>query len=174
MKILIRMSKQLETEVRADLARRHAFAVERIGFLFSKTLQLADDELLILMARYFPVHDDEYIEDDEVGAKIGSTAIRRGMQEAMDSGEGAFHVHAHDFSSKPEFSAVDRRSAALLMPSFQTVSPHAAHGAFLFGSEGCVADVWLPNQKKAQRAARVSIAGHPLRIYGGKNGWTAI
>lgn len=174
MKILIRMSKQFESGVRADLARGHAFAIERIGFMFSKTLRLSGDEVLILVTRYFAVRDDEYIQDEEVGAKIGSSAIRRAMQEAMDSGDGAFHVHVHDFSSKPEFSGIDRQSAALLMPSFQTVAPNSAHGAFLFGAEGCVADVWLPNHRKAQRAAGISIAGHPLRIYGGANGRTAI
>lgn len=167
MKIHVRMSKKLESTVRSDLARSHPFAAERVGFLFAKSVRIAEDEFLILVARYVSVPDDEYVSDKWVGAKIGSAAILRAMQEAMDTTAGAFHIHTHDFSSVPEFSGTDRRSAALLIPSFQTVVPDSAHGAFLFGSTGCIANVWLPGRSKPSRATRISIVGHPLGIYDG-------
>lgn len=169
MKVQIRLPAQLLAEIRRDLARPHGSAFERIGFIFAKTSQLDGDSLLVLMSRYFQIRDNEYVADDEVGAKIGSAAIRRVLQESIDSGEGAFHVHLHDFSARPEFSGIDRESAALLMPSFQVVTPGAIHGAFLIGSRECIADVWVPGAVGARRADRVSAVGYPLGIYRGKH-----
>src|SRR5581483_7393114 len=87
MNIVFRFAAELMTEVRADLARPHPFAYERVGFISIRAAALADG-LLLLADSYFPVPDEEYIDDPSVGAMLGQEAIRKALDLALLQGVG--------------------------------------------------------------------------------------
>ena len=89
MPITIHLPRGLYQGVLADLRRPHAHAAERIGFLYGR---LAPGGPLVVMTRYLPVLDDQYVVDDTVGARINGDAIRAAMQGVLDTGDGVFHT----------------------------------------------------------------------------------
>src|SRR5450631_3932169 len=86
---IFRATSAFMAEMRRDLSRRHAFAHERVGFI---TVRAASgvDGLVLLADNYYPVADDEYEEDDTVGAMIGQEALRKALNLALLQGVGVF------------------------------------------------------------------------------------
>lgn len=161
----IKITQKLYNEIFEDLQRPHEFAGERIGFISAKVGDTTSDHKIIILYKYFPVEDGDYIDDPMVGAKIGSTAIRKAMQRILDTGESLFHVHLHYFSGKPRLSSVDRNDIPPVIKSFQAVKPNAPHGIFLLGKDACTSVVLLPNSAEFVKPEKISIIGFPLRIY---------
>jgi hypothetical protein len=89
------------------------------------------------------------------------------MQSVLDTGDGVFHTHLHEWHGRPEFSHVDRRELPRFIPAFQTVSRGQATGLFLLSSDSATADAWLPGQNFPERATSISVVGFPLRFIGG-------
>jgi len=118
------------------------------------------------MTHYNPVPDEQYIHDLDVGARINGDAIRAAMQEVLDSGQGVFHTHLHEWPGRPAFSLVDNRSLPKLIQAFQAVGRAQATGLFLLSLDSVIADVWLPGVKWPERAARIVVVGYPLQIIG--------
>jgi hypothetical protein len=147
------------------LRRPHAHAAERVGFLYGRLV--SGREALVLMTRYWPVPDDQYICDASVGARISGDAIRAAMQSVLDTADGVFHTHLHEWSGRPEFSVVDRRELSRFIPAFQTVGRCQATGLVLFTPNSAVADVWLPAQSFPERARKITVVGFPIRFLGG-------
>lgn len=154
MPITIHLPRDLYQEVLANLRRSHAHAAERIGFLYGR---LAPGEPLIVMTRYVPVPDEQYVVDDTVGARINGDAIRAAMQGVLDTGDGVFHTHLHEWPGTPEFSRTDNEEMPRLIPAFRAVGPTQAAGLFLLSPDSAVADVWLPGAPGPERATRISI-----------------
>lgn len=165
MSISLRIPRQLLERVRQDLHRPHGIAAERIGWLFTRDARCGPANALALAFDYESVPDTEYLSDATVGAKVGGRELRRVLQQAMDRQHGVFHVHAHQFSNRPEFSNVDTESNRLLIPSFQAVAPDNIHGALLLGSRRCMADCWPAGHESPTRAECVSIVGYPSSLY---------
>src|SRR4051812_30002135 len=80
--IRLRIPKALLDSIVRDLERPHSFAFERIGFLCCREAATASGDVL-LAYRFEPINDDQYIDDDSVGACFDSSAIRFGMQLAL-------------------------------------------------------------------------------------------
>jgi hypothetical protein len=154
---VIRMPRSLFEDVKADLARPHAFAYERVGFLYGSSVQLAD-RWLVFPQRYVSVQDGHYLRDEEVGARIGRAAIREALQRALDERASVLHVHAHLGRSLPGFSQIDSASLAELIPAFAGVAAGKVHGGLVVNEAQGAATVWLPGEGRA-RPARVSIVG---------------
>jgi hypothetical protein len=154
MPITIHLPRDLYQEVLADLRRPHAHAAERIGFLYGR---LAPDEPLVVMTRYVPVPDDQYVVDDTVGARINGDAIRAAMQGVLDTGDGVFHTHLHEWPGTPWFSRTDDAELPRLIPAFRAVGPTQATGLMLLSPDSAIADVWLPGTQGPERATRISI-----------------
>jgi hypothetical protein len=112
---------------------------------------------LIVMTRYAPVPNDQYVVDDTVGARINGDAIRAAMQGVLDTGDGVFHTHLHEWPGTPSFSRTDNEEMPKLIPAFRAVGPTQATGLFLLGLDSAIADVWLPGATAPDRAARISI-----------------
>lgn len=70
----IRIPQKLYEDIQADLARSHAHAYERVGFLYCRRVAAIPNPIL-LAVEYQPVADANYIADSSVGARIGSMAI---------------------------------------------------------------------------------------------------
>ena len=94
MKATLKIRGPLLDEIRRDLARPHAFAHERVGFLTAGAAATPDG-ILMLVRGYRPVEDDDYEEDARVGAKIGSNAMRKAAQSAYRPAAVLLHIHTH-------------------------------------------------------------------------------
>ena len=69
-------------------ARPHPHAAERVAFMYGRLAVMT--EPLILITRYVPVPDQQYVIDPYVGARINGDAIRAAMQGCLDTGDGVF------------------------------------------------------------------------------------
>ena len=162
--ITARIRRDLLGHVVKDLERPHPFAEERVGFLSTRTGYAGSGNLLILFSEYFPIPDNQYVQNTEVGACIDATAIREAMQRTLSTGCGTFHVHKHFLPGPLGFSAIDQQELSRLMPSFLAVAPESAHGALLLGSGDCRALAWHHGKKHAANVSRISIVGYPLQF----------
>lgn len=162
MNVKVRIQRSLLDEVRADLARPHPIAAERVGFLFG---QLADaNGPLVLLTDYEPLADERYIDDPYAGARIDSQAIRGAMQSVLDRKQGAFHVHMHQWSGYPVMSYMDAEEIPRVVTGLRRVGPTLANGIVLLHEVECAAWVWLPGEENAAEAASVSVVGFPFHI----------
>lgn len=157
MPITIHLPRGIYHEVLADLRRPHGHAAERIGFLYGRLATAG--EPLVAMTRYVPVPDDQYVVDDTVGARINGDAIRAAMQGVLDTGDGVFHTHLHEWPGTPRFSRTDDAELPQLIPAFRAVGSTQATGLLLLSSDSVIADVWLPGASGPERAAGILIVG---------------
>lgn len=153
MPIVIHLPRDLYHGVLADLRRPHTHAVERVGFLYGRLV----DGPLIVMTRYVSVPDEQYMVDDTVGARINGNAIRGAMQGVLDTGDGVFHTHLHEWPGTPSFSRTDEEEMPKLIPAFRAVGPTQAAGLFLLSPDSAIADVWVPGVPGPERAAVIAI-----------------
>lgn len=142
MRVRLKITGRLLSDIRADLARPHAFAHERVGFI-SAGLSGLRDGIIMLARAYRPVEDRDYLRDPSVGAMMGPTAIRNALQWAMAEGHAMLHVHLHGGRGLPDFSSVDLRENAKFVPDFFKVAPQCAHGALVLSSDAARGQVWL-------------------------------
>lgn len=145
MNIRFRITTQLLAAIRADLARPHSFAMERVGFI-STGMAASHDGLVLLGQEYRPVADEDYVRDDTVPVMMGPAAIRKAMQWALTDRIGIFHVHTHGGTGIPTFSRVDLRESARFVPSFLNVAPQRAHGAIVLSADAARGQVWLSRE----------------------------
>ena len=164
----IRMTGRLAAEIRQDLARPHPFAAERVGFVFGKLGALAGDGRLIILTRYHRIPDEQYEEDETVGARIGREAMQAAMV-AVCHGRparvGLFHVHVHDHSGPTAMSRVDAEGLPPMMPGFQQMGRQAAHGIVILSRDHGSGWVWLPGKAEAVRADTVTVIGAPIGVF---------
>lgn len=156
----LRIPRALVDQMRADLHRPHAFAHERVGFLLIREAEGAGGRLL-LASRYEPLREDEYLDDPRVGARINRNAIRRMLALAL-TGESIFHVHLHEHSGMPAFSAVDECNLRELIPSFCGVAPRSIHGALLLSDNQGLAWGWKAGHDGPFPISTITIVGAPL------------
>jgi hypothetical protein len=166
MKITFRITERLLTSIRMDLARPHPFAYERVGFIGCRAAEAADGHLLILAGEYEPIPDEEYINDDSVGAMMGPMAIRRGLQLALNGGQeniSVFHVHCHPGRGEPYFSKLDLKENAKFVPDFFHTAPKMPHGAIVISLDGAAGRVWLGENDRPQPITKIKTVGFPLK-----------
>lgn len=162
-----RLIRALYEQIVVDLSRPHPFAFERVGFLFSRQGTGDNGVPLVLAVDYAPVADADYesSEEPDVGAQIGTAAVRSVMQRIYATGDGAWHVHLHGHKGRPRFSSVDLGSLPPLVQAFGYAAPGQLHGALLLSNNYATATTWLANQTDDTALASVSIVGYPLSIY---------
>lgn len=166
--IELRLPRRLYAEMLADLARRHAFAGERVGFVFGRVGKLAEGSSLILLTRYMSIPDEHYIDDPTVGARIGTealTAATHCVYYGRGKSEGAFHVHVHEHLGKTGMSNTDKAELPKMIPGFRSVGPGAPHGIIIWSLDHAAAWVWLPGEVEPVRADKTSIIGSPVSVF---------
>lgn len=164
MRLHVRLTHKLEARVRADLRRRHAHAMERVGFLFGRSAPGPEDERVLVLAGYMGLDDDEYIADSSAGAVYSAGAIRRVRQRVLDSGESAFHVHIHEHRGTPAFSPIDLGSLREVIPSIRILAPEAPHGALLMSNDEIMAIAWCGNAGPSP-VESVSVVGSKIQTW---------
>lgn len=158
----LRITHQMLSHIRGDLARPHPHAAERVGFVYARMGNQTGPELQVLPIQYAAVADSDYIEDLHVGAKIGSSAIRQAMQTSLSGGFGVFHIHMHERLGRPFFSRVDLECYPDLVRGFRNVSPTLAHGALLLSPDSVECLVWLPRSQRPTPNGRIVVVGRPM------------
>jgi hypothetical protein len=168
MKILIKLTGTLYAKIVQDLARRHVFAAERIGFASARIGTLADNGRMILLTGYRPVPDNDYVDDPSVGARIGRDAITWAMQAAYHGRprrEGLFHVHLHGHRGKTGMSNVDSREIPPMIEGIQSVGSGAAHGIIILSANHGSVWVWLAGEKEPVQAESMAVIGAPIQVF---------
>lgn len=162
----VRITRDLRSEVIADLMRPHGFAEERVGFLFGKFVEGTSG--LVLLSRYVSVPDEQYEPSEEYGALINAEAILATMQSLRDlrgTFECAFHVHMHCHKGPPRLSGPDKRSLPKLIPGFQRMSPDGAHGILVFSLNHGRAWVWASREHEPRLASGIAVIGAPIELF---------
>lgn len=167
MKPILRIPLALMKTVVADLARKHAFAAERVGFLFASASDLTAKRPLLLARDYAPVKDYEYIRDFRVGARIDDNAIRSVRERILQRQEAALHVHAHIGRGMPCLSRTDIAQLPPVVQSFCTTGPDLPHGLVLLSEDSVTSFVWMPGQTAAI-VGDVVVVGIPLQQFIGE------
>lgn len=150
--------------MRADLSRPHAFAFERVGFARCRYARTPSGTVLGLIHDYFPVADEDYIEDASYGALIGSNAFRKAMQLAYNSKVGMLHVHMHPQTGVPVPSKTDLRETSAFVPDFFHVQPSLPHGALILSWDSLSCRLWSPNDQTPHTVHRLTVVGMPLQV----------
>lgn len=168
MKIIFRITEDLLKVIRRDLARPHAFAEERVGFVSTKAAE-ASGSLIIFAQQYHPISDQDYLRDDSVGAMIGQEGIRKALEIALLSNVGIFHIHQHDFPGRTWFSKTDLREQQKFVPDFFKVRQNLPHGAVVLGLKDAAGRVWL-SSKRIELISEFNIVGNHLDVNQGGSG----
>ena len=159
----LRILRPFVDAVVSDLVRRHQFAFERVGFIACRTGTI-DGGNLLLPTRYEPVLDADYLPDDTVGARIGSSAIRRAMQHALETDVTILHVHLHGHNGRPTMSGVDEVESQKLIPAFFNVRPNRPHGALILSRDSAALWMWTGKEERPVSVDDISIVGNPMRF----------
>lgn len=160
----VKIPRILLDEIQEDLARPHAFAYERVGFITCKAGKLKDNGWVLLASNYYPVEDEDYVEDDSVGALIGSAAIRKMMQRAYDDPYCIVHVHMHDHPGRPRPSPTDSREMSKLIPNFWNVRRNFPHAGIILSRDSMSGTIWDPLSKTRFQIEDLSVVGAPMQF----------
>lgn len=167
--VAIRIPQVIHQQMLDDLLRPHAFAYERVGFLHTKSKVLLNGKIIVLAVGYKAVDDNNYLEDEDVGAKINSNAIRIAMENSLRSQCGCFHVHLHDHLGIPTPSKVDRRELPGIVKSLANVAPTQINGYLILSSDSVIAQVQSLENEQLIDVNLVAIVGDPLKMnYNGR------
>ncbi|SIT56153.1 conserved hypothetical protein [Mesorhizobium prunaredense] len=168
MKITLKITGALLDQVRRDLARPHAFAHERVGFLTAGAAAMAD-ELVLLVRDYIVVADDDYELARDVGARIGSNAMRKAAQAAYRPASALLHVHSHGGRGLPRFSSVDIESGAVFVPGFFQSCPKMPHGLLVLSDDRATGTLWPGAGRHPVAIERLVRIGQPIVEQWGSN-----
>jgi hypothetical protein len=161
MNICLRLPEPLLTRIHEDLSRPHPFAAERVGFMTCGIARLVDPGMLLLGETWHAVADEDYIEDDRVGACIGGGAFRKLFQTTYSDPAAILHVHKHDHVGRPGFSRTDERSMRDFVPGFFNACRSRPHGAIVFSRNSAVGAIWIASSGPRHALSRVEVIGQP-------------
>ena len=162
MRVMFKVGDQLLARVRNDLGRLHEFAAERVGFIACRAASLVPGGIVILAHEYKAVGDEDYIDDRTVGAMMGSNAIRKALEFALNNKAGMFHVHLHEHTGRPRFSRTDARESAKFVPDFWNVRPEMPHGAMVLSKDSAYGLCWHPGISRLIEIDKFVVVGSPM------------
>jgi hypothetical protein len=163
MKAIFKITRHLLDETKAQLERPHPFAGERVAFLLCRVGLLDDGGLIVLSHSLHDIADGDYIDDQSVGAMMGSGAIRKALQVAYNRQASMFHVHLHSHRGKPRFSHIDEKETARFVPDFWNVQSDLPHGALVLSEDSACGKCWIPGREAPVEISRFAVVGTPTR-----------
>jgi hypothetical protein len=168
MKIHIKITEALLAQVRADLHRRHPFALERVGFLTAGATRSSDGGILLLCRSYHPVADEDYEASATVGAQIGSDAMRKAIEVAHPDKSSLLHIHSHGGRGVPAFSRTDLVSGATFVPGFFNALPRTPHGLLVLSNTSATGLVWTAKNATPQYIDGFTQVGRCIQKFGAR------
>jgi hypothetical protein len=163
MKTIVKIPRGLFEQAKADLERRHPFASERVGFYSTRCSKTKGTTLVHCIA-YTPVDDAHYLDDETVGARIGSDAITQAMARSLNHSVGQIHVHYHGGYGLPRPSQTDSCELPPLSGSFRNANSAESHGWMILGEADAYSSLLLPGRPNAVSSLPVSIVGFPTIV----------
>ena len=160
MQITLKIPRQLFEQVKADLARPHDFACERVGF-FSTRCSRTKSKILVHCIAYNSVADCHYILDSTVGARIGSEAITEAMARAVNESVGQIHVHRHGGFGLPHPSPTDSRELPPLLGSLRNANANQSNGWMILSDDDAWVSLSAPMTLAVVSECPVTIVGFP-------------
>jgi len=161
--VQFKIQSSLLDNVHADLSRPHPFAFERVGFLSCGVGASDPNNVVILAMDYHEVADLDYVASKNVGALMGSGAIRKALQFAFNNKVCMFHVHRHEHNGTPSFSKVDLSESAKFVPDFWKVRPEMPHGVIVLSHNKASGLCWYPGSSRVIPIREFSSVGIPVR-----------
>jgi len=162
MKVILKITDDLLRSVLQDLRRRHAFALERVGFLLCRPDALPGGGLAIFAGAFHSVADEDYLDDHTAGAVMGPNAIRKALQVSYNKNASMLHVHIHEHKGKPSFSGIDNLETSLFVPDFWHVQPALPHGAIVLSKDSAFGKCWIPGADRPQEITDFLSIGAPI------------
>jgi hypothetical protein len=163
MRAIFKIRRDLMQSVQKDLARAHKLAHERVGFVACRAAAIQNG-ILVLATAYYPVADENYLQNDSVGAVINGSAIRAAMQISLNRGVGMFHIHVHEHFGTPRPSRVDQEDSRRFIPDFFNVTPHMPHGTVILSKDRACGPCWIDRRREAIPFDIIMISGAPIRL----------
>ena len=167
MNVTVKIPQVMWKNILRDLARPHAFAFERVGFIACRSAMTGDETMTLYGVHYEPVAEDEYLDDDSAVAVMGPAAIRRALRLALNEGNedvSVLHVHHHFGRGVPRFSVTDARETKIFVPDFFHAAPLVPHGAIVFSNERAYGEIWLQEHSEPQQISEIISVGVPTNL----------
>ena len=161
--IKFKIPKSLKNEIVKDLEQVHEYAYERVGFMLTRSYK-NDKEIMILAYDYHSVANEHYINDDQVGARINSDAIRAAMQVSLTEQCGIFHVHRHSHMGKPSESFSDEEGIHPMMASISRVNLNEKSGYLILSEDSAMCKVYSKDNDAFLEADIYSEVGYPMNF----------
>lgn len=161
MKDYFKITSGLVHQLRDDLRRPHPFAAERVGFITCRAA-MSPSGLMILAHQYYPVADEDYVENKRYGALIGPAAFRKALQVAYSLDVGLFHIHLHAHRGRPSPSRIDLHETKRFVPDFFHVRPKLPHGALIVSNDSISGRFWHPDRQLPRPINEFVVVGAPL------------
>lgn len=158
-----RVSKKLKEKIDIDLSKKHSYAYERVGFVLTRTHWIGE-KAIVLAYDYKPVADEDYIKDDDVGARINSRAIKKAIEIAYSENCGIFHVHAHCHLEKPIESSSDIAGIKPMMESISRIGKKQLFGYVILSENSALCKIKSPSDKSFIEASVYSEVGYPMNF----------
>lgn len=141
----LKITRQLLELALQDLERPHPFAYERVGFFSCR--QISDESNPILLCYdYHSIEDNDYIEDDEVGARINGKVIRDAMGRAISQDSAQLWVHTHGRKRSTTPSPVDRIGGADVLRSLVNAKSNRHHGWIVISESAVSGEIHIPKK----------------------------
>lgn len=160
--IILKIPKSTYELIKKDLDRSHPFAFERVGFLSTKMTRADEDFVVVTATGYTPIEDDDYIDDEEVGAKINEHSIHQAMRKILSSQHGCLHVHLHKHKGPTHPSFTDLSSLPQVAKAFHNANPETACGYLILSEDSFFCNMSVTSEFKLSPVSQVSVVGSPM------------
>ena len=169
MTIIFRARSSNWDDIRKDLERPHPFAAERVGLMLCGAGRASGNGLVILLARYVALDDDDYVLDRRAPVTIGPSAFRKALQFAYNGGAqnvSIFHVHMHEHLGHPAFSRTDATESRRFVPDFFNTAPSVPHGALILSRDKATGLCWRSAAAAPEPITSFRATGATLHMWG--------
>jgi hypothetical protein len=161
MNLTLRIPQTVLAIARRDLSRPHPFARERIGFFRCRLTARPD---LVVITGYDSVADDQYVEDSNASACIGSVAIQTALQRILTHKVGQIHVHLHEHRGVPGPSSTDSANQPRLVASFRNLDANLPHGSMILSNTHAWGKFAVPGRHRLEELKSISVVSGRLEF----------
>ncbi|WP_298885591.1 ThiF family adenylyltransferase [uncultured Bradyrhizobium sp.] len=108
---------------------------------------------------------DAYETQSEMRIVLKPEFLAKPLKQARQSSQCAFFCHTHPFDQFPNFSAVDDKGEAVLMPAVFARAPGGPHGTLVLGQEGFSGRVYRA-EEDIHALAEISEVSSVVKFFG--------
>lgn len=125
--------------MRADLARPHEIAAERVGIALVRHASESARRVIVVVG-YETAPEGAYVRG-RAAANFDVRWLMRRADVATAERCGVMWVHLHEHSGKPRFSSTDLKTSRGLCPALALASPRFPQGAIVLSADAAAGQV---------------------------------